>query len=220
MLGASGSPGNLRPKLPTKLYPTSHPGRDLMSFVFAVCQAGAEAALKNEISRRHPELRFAYSRPGFVTFKTPDTRGFADQFQLKSVFARTWGHSIGKVVGSDTAEMAKEFGDLLAANLTAEQLTACRHLHVWERDRFLPGSREFRFLLKKSGGCWNRHAMGMQCREMSMKSPARANWSSTACWLNRVSGGSAGTLRNQARRAGRAAYLPSNSLKQRFQERG
>ena len=114
-----------------------------MSFVFAVCQAGAEAALKNEISRRHPELRFAYSRPGFVTFKTPDTRGFADQFQLKSVFARTWGHSIGKVVGSDTAEMAKEFGDLLAANLTAEQLTACRHLHVWERDRFLPGSREF-----------------------------------------------------------------------------
>lgn len=114
-----------------------------MSFVFAVCQAGAEAALKNEIGRRHPELRLAFSRPGFVTFKTPDTRGFTEQFQLKSVFARTWGHSIGKVVGSDGAEMAREFGELLAANLSEEQLAACGHLHVWERDRFLPGSRDF-----------------------------------------------------------------------------
>ena len=110
-----------------------------MSFVFVVCQAGAEAALKNEISRRHPDLRLAFSRPGFITFKTPDTRGFAESFQLKSVFARTWGHSIGKVVGSDSATMAREYAELLAAQLTEEQLAACRHLHVWERDRFMPG---------------------------------------------------------------------------------
>jgi 23S rRNA (cytidine2498-2'-O)-methyltransferase len=114
-----------------------------MSFVFVVCQAGAEAALKNEISRHHPELRLAFSRPGFVTFKTPDTRGFIDHFQLKSVFARSWGHSIGKVVGSDSATMAREYGELLSANLSAEQLAACRHVHVWERDRYLPGSRGF-----------------------------------------------------------------------------
>ena len=114
-----------------------------MPFVFVVCQAGAEAALKTEIRRRHPELRLAFSRPGFVTFKTPDTRGFIENFQLKSVFARAWGHSIGKVVGSDTATMVREYGELLSAHLSAEQLAACRHVHVWERDRFLPGSRGF-----------------------------------------------------------------------------
>jgi 23S rRNA (cytidine2498-2'-O)-methyltransferase len=114
-----------------------------MSFVFVVCQAGAEATLKSEIGRRHPELRFAFSRPGFVTFKAPDSRGFTEKFELKSVFARSWGHSIGKIVGSDVDEMAREFGTLLQAHLTENQLAGCQHLHVWERDRFLPGSREF-----------------------------------------------------------------------------
>ena len=49
-----------------------------------------------------------FSQPKFVTFKTPDTRGFSENFQLKSVFARTWGHAIGKVVGSGGATMARE----------------------------------------------------------------------------------------------------------------
>lgn len=114
-----------------------------MSFVFAVCQAGAEAPLKSEVSRVHPELRLAFSRPGFVTFKAPDTRGFARKFNLKSVFARTWGHSIGKVVGSDGTEMSRQFRELLSSKLTEEQLSTCRHLHVWERDRLLPGSKGF-----------------------------------------------------------------------------
>lgn len=114
-----------------------------MPFVFAVCQSGAEAALKNEIGRRHPELRLAFSRPGFVTFKAPDSRGFVENFQLKSVFARTWGHSIGKVTGTDGSVMAGEYQDLLSASLSAEQLSAATHLHIWERDRYLPGSRGF-----------------------------------------------------------------------------
>ena len=41
-------------------------------FVFATCQFGAEAALKDEIARDVPALRFAYSRPGFLTFKLLD----------------------------------------------------------------------------------------------------------------------------------------------------
>lgn len=114
-----------------------------MSFIFAVCQAGAEAPLKSEISRRHPELRLAFSRPGFVTFKAPDSRGYVEKFELKSVFARSWGHSLGKVVGTDGAEMSRQFGELLTENLTEEQRLTCRHLHAWERDRYLPGSRDF-----------------------------------------------------------------------------
>lgn len=114
-----------------------------MPFLYVVCQAGAEATLKSEVTRKHPELRLAFSRPGFVTFKAPDTRGFTEKFELKSVFARTWGHSLGKIVGADVDEMTGEFGKLLESNLDSDQLAKCQHLHVWERDRFMPGSRDF-----------------------------------------------------------------------------
>ncbi len=38
-------------------------------FYFTICQVGAEKALKEEMARIAPDLRFAFSRPGFVTFK-------------------------------------------------------------------------------------------------------------------------------------------------------
>src|SRR5688572_17996771 len=41
-------------------------------FVFAATQSGAERWLKNEVAREHHELRFAFSRPGFVTFRLPE----------------------------------------------------------------------------------------------------------------------------------------------------
>ena len=41
-------------------------------FVFVAVQPGAERALKSEIAREHPELKFAYSRPGFVTFRSSE----------------------------------------------------------------------------------------------------------------------------------------------------
>ena len=43
-------------------------------FLFAVCQRGAEPALKSEVARMERGFRFAYSRPGFVTFRLPDDR--------------------------------------------------------------------------------------------------------------------------------------------------
>ena len=62
-------------------------------YLFAVCQAGAEAALKLELAREHPELKPAFSRPGFVTFKAPAP--LSDEFALRSVFARAYGLSFG-----------------------------------------------------------------------------------------------------------------------------
>ena len=103
-------------------------------FLFAATQAGAERALKNEIAREHPELRFAFSRPGFVTFRLPDQphRDFA----LRSVFARTWGYSLGKVGGATDAQLAAD-----ASQLVGEQLPdgPIRHVHAWQRERALPG---------------------------------------------------------------------------------
>ena len=56
---------------------------------------------------------------------------------LRSVFARTWGYSLGKVGGSDDAQLARDAWRLIGEQLPDEPI---RHLHVWQRDRALPGN--------------------------------------------------------------------------------
>lgn len=101
------------------------------SFIFVVCQVGAEAALKKELAREHPEFRFAFSRPGFVTFKVD--RPLAADFVLRSVFARAYGLSFGKLGTGDggVKARAKRVRELLADGGTL--------VHVWRRDLFKPG---------------------------------------------------------------------------------
>lgn len=95
-------------------------------FVFALCQRGAEVALKREAAATLPELAAAYQRPGLVTFRVP--RAVNADFQLPLVFARASGMSLGAV------------RDLSAALQRIEQLALnvpiC--LHVVERDLFRP----------------------------------------------------------------------------------
>jgi len=65
-------------------------------FYFATCQVGAEKPLKNEVMAEHPSLRFAFSRPGFVTFKEAEPDG--EPLKLKKcIFARHWGEVLGQV---------------------------------------------------------------------------------------------------------------------------
>ena len=85
-------------------------------FLFVCCQAGAEQALKDELARNRPELRFAYSRPGFVTFKLPPESAAGDYAELPSVFARTHGFSPGKVQGFDAAKLAEQAWELVASH--------------------------------------------------------------------------------------------------------
>src|SRR5512145_17077 len=99
----------------------------LARFLFAVTQPGAERPLKNEIAREHPELRFAFSRPGFVTFRLPDVPP-RNEFVLRSVFARTWGYSFGKVTGADDAKLARETWRAVAEQRIEQPL---RHLHLY-----------------------------------------------------------------------------------------
>ncbi len=107
-------------------------------FVFVTVQSGAERALKNEIAREHPELKLAFSRPGFVTFRSLED--FADDFVLRSVFARTWGFSLGKVNGGDDSQRARAAWRLFGEELPDDPI---RHLHVWQRDCALPGDHGY-----------------------------------------------------------------------------
>ncbi len=65
-------------------------------FLLATCQVGAERALKAEFTRRWPDLKPAYSRPGFVTFKAP-VGGLQLSEYANSIFARACAVSLGKV---------------------------------------------------------------------------------------------------------------------------
>jgi 23S rRNA (cytidine2498-2'-O)-methyltransferase len=70
-------------------------------FTFATCLPGLEAALKLDVLRARPELRFAYSRPGLVTFKS--NLAISDDDPPGSPLARVWGRSIGPARSPDDA---------------------------------------------------------------------------------------------------------------------
>ncbi len=106
------------------------PNAENSSFIFTVCQIGAEKTLKEEVARNHSDLRFSYSRPGFLTFKAVGPQKLTPDFALKSIFARTYGISLGKLDLKNVTEKAKA--------LLENPIQKIR-LHIWERDRFGPG---------------------------------------------------------------------------------
>ncbi|MGD0897810.1 MAG: SAM-dependent methyltransferase, partial [Thermoguttaceae bacterium] len=79
--------------------------------MFVTCQVGAEKAVKDELARRWPDFRGAFSRPGFLTFKLPDGFHLPGNFDLDSVFARAWGFSLGKVEETAQSEKTGRQGD-------------------------------------------------------------------------------------------------------------
>src|SRR5262245_36428125 len=109
---------------------------DAPSFVFVTCQVGAEPALKREMAREWPGLRFAFSRPGFLTFKIAPAKPWPDNFGEKLVFARASGFCLGKATGATPAERADQVWKLIG-ELPPSQL------HVWPRDRYTPGFRDY-----------------------------------------------------------------------------
>jgi 23S rRNA (cytidine2498-2'-O)-methyltransferase len=134
---------------------TDEPG-----FIFVTCQVGAEPAVKRELARLRPDFRFSYSRPGFLTFKSPSGESLPDDFDLPAVFARAHGLSLGKSAGGvcgrfDHNRRRAAHGLSLgkSAGGSDDERAACvarvaidgkyDALHVWQRDLAAPGHRGF-----------------------------------------------------------------------------
>ena len=117
------TPENLSPLKPT-------------DFIFVCCQHGSEKAVKSEIAEAYPGLNFAFSRPGFLTFKLTPEASLPLKFSLTSTFARTSGWSFGKATGDDAAALVDEVLKSPAAKI-------CDHVHVWQRDTHVPGKKGF-----------------------------------------------------------------------------
>lgn len=162
---------------------------DAPKFIFITCQIGAEPAVKAELARKWPAFRFAYSRPGFLTFKLPPQAALADDFDLHSVFARAYGFSLGKATGATEEQRAREVW-----RLAAGQEFDC--LHVWQRDLHEPGfrgyepamteqAREAERTICAADGAVIRRAAGVQSSagSQSLESKRQPPASSTACGL-------------------------------------
>ena len=126
----------------------------MTSFVFVSCQVGAEKPLKADIARHHQELAFAFSRPGFVTFKAPENYELHDW--LKSTFVRACGVSVGSVKDpeSQIESIVSLYPDI-----------DFRHLHVWYRDSAVPGDRGFEPFHKPEA-----HQLGTRIKELAGES--------------------------------------------------
>ncbi|MGN6135785.1 MAG: SAM-dependent methyltransferase [Aureliella sp.] len=109
-------------------------------FVFVVCQHGAEKPLKTQAAAS-PEWRLAFSRPGLLTFKVdaPDAR----EPRLRSPLVRLAGIGLGAVRGQLAEECFEKVWNLAAAATEQGQPIAWQGIHVFQRDRALPG--QFRF---------------------------------------------------------------------------
>ncbi|MEQ8847657.1 SAM-dependent methyltransferase [Botrimarina sp.] len=108
-------------------------------FAYCVCQPGAEPALKQEVAARAPAWRFAFSRPGFVTFKLPEPTP-PDRFDpMRLTFARAIGLSFGRL-DADEADGAAFAARVWAMPAVAELIAAGPvRLQVWRRESQLPG---------------------------------------------------------------------------------
>jgi 23S rRNA (cytidine2498-2'-O)-methyltransferase len=105
-------------------------------FAFATCLPGMEPALKREVARDRANLRFAYSRPGLVTFRSDGT--ITPDEKSPTAFAWVWGRSLGPA--RDPAEAAHQLGFIGAqrVHVFAREPETATDLAPWRTALDLP----------------------------------------------------------------------------------
>ena len=102
------------------------------------CQCGTERFLKQEILERYHDLRAAFSRPGFVTFKTTPDWDVSRVGKIRSIFARYKGLTLGRLACDDVNQAVANVWEMAGGyDLHVDRA------HVFPRDVTEPGSRDF-----------------------------------------------------------------------------
>lgn len=81
-------------------------------FIYTIVNVGSEKLLKEEISIKYPHLKFAYSGPGYITFKDT-TEKFTVDTVLDLIFARSYGLSLGKFSKEELENEIKKYKDVV-----------------------------------------------------------------------------------------------------------
>ena len=104
-------------------------------FIFSTCQIGAESVFKKDVVRTFPEMRAAFARPGFVSFKTESP---PENLAERSVFARTASISLGKIETDNRDQLVAEVWKIVA-----EHHLFINRVHVFQRDPQPVGEHDF-----------------------------------------------------------------------------
>lgn len=128
------------------------------AFIYLACQRGAESALKAEMTKKRPDFKFSYSRPGFLTYKTSEGLALNKKLgltveSLRLVFARSCVLSLGSIDAKSCADASGQFDASLAceatwrlwesASASHEELRSPARLHVYQRDAAQVGAKGF-----------------------------------------------------------------------------
>ena len=105
-------------------------------FIMMTCQCGTERFLKQEILARYHDLRAAFSRPGFVTFKALSDWDVVRVGKIRSIFARYKGLALGRLTCDDKNHAVANVWDL-ANDLQVDRV------QVFSRDLAEPGTGEY-----------------------------------------------------------------------------
>lgn len=120
-------------------------------FLYTTCQIGAEKLVKSEFRKQFPQLRFSFSRPGFLTFKIvsdqntgnalqPQTAlDISDSIRTRSVFARSVGVSLARIPSESPVALIDALGTLEIL----KDIPSPQRLHYWVRDKYPVGERDF-----------------------------------------------------------------------------
>jgi 23S rRNA (cytidine2498-2'-O)-methyltransferase len=99
-------------------------------FAFATCAPGMEPVLKLDLARTRPELRFAYSRPGLCTFKSPTP--IAPYDPPGSAFAHVWGRALGPARDPGDAAHQLAYLDVQRVHVFARDPEDAAELAPWQ----------------------------------------------------------------------------------------
>ena len=97
------------------------------------CREGGEGGSGPTLARLP---RWPIARPGFLTVQVSGGAPLTGDFDLESVFARSWGFSLGKLAGDDPQGVAAWSGSLWGDR-------PIMRIHAWPRDICEPGEHGF-----------------------------------------------------------------------------
>ncbi|MGL4942466.1 MAG: SAM-dependent methyltransferase [Thermoguttaceae bacterium] len=109
-----------------------------LPFLLATCPVGVEHAVKSELAATVPDSRFAYSRPGLLTFKLPGAEWFDPKRVAKlaatSVWPQTLSVSLGNVnvLENNVVQAAHDVWQQTSSLLFLRQRNVDA-VHVWPR---------------------------------------------------------------------------------------
>lgn len=138
---------------PRKMFTNAEGTLHLSPFVFITCQYQTENLIKGWMQSSVPQAKFAFSRPGLLTFKIEGQTMVAAEALPRCPFIRSFGWS-GEMISGTLDEVAPKLESYRKQHRAG-------YLHVWERDSKRVGDRGFEPFAKPEWEAWGAKLLAL-----------------------------------------------------------